>query len=1189
MKLKDDYSGENAPFEGDRTLWLHSLPAGAIVERAMVTVSPADSAFIETFSETTSANHLLARDWGITINSPFQSGWSEVDFHARRTLVSVQGTNLVGATLQVDLGGIYANISATGTIKSPDDPAFEVAANGVLPSLTVSRFRLSRLPFNAATQPSITQLTLRTVPTNVSLRLGETLPVWTRLGELTTSATSPDFAPILNAFLAQSVPENGFYAVPLIVHTDAIARLTIAIDLDFVIAQPVLPPHLPEVTLTYSFSTLPQQDLDLVTAWLPQQAIPLAGRSQAEIQGAFEPTRVAAGDLGEDPITIPVLVSPHCSLAQAFVSNRELAVTGIDLPLGNTEPGLAGLSLSIQADTDGKPFGDALTSAAVVVEKTLPNQSSWGSATLPVPFRVLPGVRLWLILQSLTGNAYWQTTPTGAETDLQCSRDSGLSWRPATVLESPTSPTALFRLRDVPERFTLPVQLQIGRGPGAVRRRLDEFAPLGRVEFSFDFAAALKTYLDSPVLASPCGNGELLSNPDLSQPAHDDASDRLFGFGARWPSSVLTGEVSLSRSVNLSVEKFITLSIGSEPPRLIDCAGNNPKRTTPEEIVAAINQAMGATVAALTSDLRLRISPGRSEGSEDVVELHAWCRPQVPQGWSGVPGRVFRAKRNNRGQVSAVLSAFLAVDAPERLSSNCFLSDPAARPNLTGEPAVLSQQIAVSGNCSYQLRLFFDVDFDFGGNHNQPSIRLPRWEIEWFTVDNLSLGIVSETIDYEHRIGREEPDPYVQTAITQAPPEATQATIRCLQPSPGSLIIEAISFRPTTETVNNGDFAMTDRDGLPLGWQVVGGQVSVDSHGMAVLDGGAEDAILLQELPVTTGIHYVLKVRSYWKSASPLANEPALLPQAGVALQWIGATGLLGDPTEIILSGQRFAEIAWQGQAPTAASQVELRLIQPRQGGILSVDRVSFTPIILQAVPLIFLSEAPGELTVSNPIVTYDVPAPGGFSFFRGENRFSSRSSGFSSALRLDTSTATVLPPSEPFADPSGGGATPFRFAPTAPEPSTREELSASRESSSQQLPHGLTELLAKSSEETRQLIEQAYQSAITEDYLPAIASYSRVLVQMPNQAVKLVIYSLRGNAFRLAGNYEAAIADYNQVIKVLPKSATVYYNRGLSYEALGNSPLAVRDFNSAVSHFRRRGKINIPQQIEQKVKSLQQ
>ncbi len=49
------------------------------------------------------------------------------------------------------------------------------------------------------------------------------------------------------------------------------------------------------------------------------------------------------------------------------------------------------------------------------------------------------------------------------------------------------------------------------------------------------------------------------------------------------------------------------------------------------------------------------------------------------------------------------------------------------------------------------------------------------------------------------------------------------------------------------------------------------------------------------------------------------------------------------------------------------------------------------------------------------------------------------------------------------------------------------------------------------------------------------------------------IIYHNRGNALRSKGDYEKAIADYNEAIKLGPPSAFSYQNRGASKQALGD------------------------------------
>src|SRR5262245_10628351 len=110
MTLTDQYDGSADPFEGDRTIVWRSLPANAKVTRATVTVTPVSPPGGTLFEEEISFTGNQAK-FGATKNTG--SGFVEVDFHKRRTLANVNGTDVrplgtnPGAKLQVDLGGLY--------------------------------------------------------------------------------------------------------------------------------------------------------------------------------------------------------------------------------------------------------------------------------------------------------------------------------------------------------------------------------------------------------------------------------------------------------------------------------------------------------------------------------------------------------------------------------------------------------------------------------------------------------------------------------------------------------------------------------------------------------------------------------------------------------------------------------------------------------------------------------------------------------------------------------------------------------------------------------------------------------------------------------------------------------------------------------------------------------------------------
>ncbi len=1006
MKLTDTYSGANDPFEGDRMIWLRSLPANARVTKATVTLTPAVFIDVIQFDSGTGVGA-----WGVTRDPAAQSKatyWAIAHLHTRRSISAIvasreqaQGSNPPVPTdggrvsVQTDLGGTWVGIASDGTMlttgKQPlvltlTKPGEPTSVD--LPALTTEKIKLTAVSdvngtVNTGGVVTLYGLAIHSFPTNVSVRLGQMPPFWTRPGELAAAATSPDFADVLNTFLADASIENAFYTIPLVVHSDAIAQMDVTLDIDYVIEQRVLPPQLTEITMSYSFSTMPGIDDSLTTVALPRQAIPVAGKSGASVQGQFQPTRVADGPIGEEPESVSVEVSPECSLAQALQSTHEIEVIGVDLPLGKTLTGLAGLNVAIRSDDDGKPSSEVLASAEVRVDKPLPDQSTWGSATLQAPFRILPGVRYWLVLQSQIGKAFWNATrgtavaPAIVEPALQCSRDGGLSWRAATAPAVKEPLAALIRLRNRPERFSIPVQLQIGKGPGAIRRRLDEYAPLGSVEFDFDFAEKLTEHLAKPELASPCGTGELLTNGSFDDPPHDDAARRLFGIDAA-PLFVSgqKGTVDLRQGVDLSVERFITLSNSDSLPRLerIDCAGANPARTRLEEIIDAINKVMGSGAAfEILSETSLPSGTGKL-GLRGDITLRLWCKLAVPDGWLGIPGRVVRV-----GVGVGVGVLLLAPPSLFAAGLPCLDDDISALSPM--EPAELAQRVPVADGCSYLLR----CDFAYAGALTVSETGVPltfaQWQIRW--LDEAGQALATDGADLPVTPATAEGLSKYETRVT-APAGTVEAELRFVQPPPGFLILDDVSFVPTSAALSNGNFQQWETDDtVPSGWMRLSGlleQQVVPETGQPLVglrSGGPDDTVLAQTAEVIPGDRYELQVIARPESppAAGAVTQPDQ-PRARLELRWLGDGGQIGVPVILPLDGRDFPTHAWSGVAPAGAKQAEIRLIQPKGQGNLIVESVSFTRVDLVRVPLIFLAETPGEMTVGDLRVTYDLPTP---------------------------------------------------------------------------------------------------------------------------------------------------------------------------------------------------------------------
>src|SRR5215510_4775096 len=182
MKLRNSVNG-NVPFEGDRVFRWRTIPANAKILSAIATVTPIESqlsgSFIESLDFAPSSLNFGAT---LTTATSPTVAWAEVDFHARRTLAGVIG-NFNSTNLQVDVGGgTYVEINKNGAFKTPSDAAGDLfvlsGSPAPLPGLTVSKLKLTNAGVNPAA-PGLSSVTIRSVPTNVSLRVGELAPFFT--------------------------------------------------------------------------------------------------------------------------------------------------------------------------------------------------------------------------------------------------------------------------------------------------------------------------------------------------------------------------------------------------------------------------------------------------------------------------------------------------------------------------------------------------------------------------------------------------------------------------------------------------------------------------------------------------------------------------------------------------------------------------------------------------------------------------------------------------------------------------------------------------------------------------------------------------------------------------------------------------------------------------------------------------
>lgn len=115
----------------------------------------------------------------------------------------------------------------------------------------------------------------------------------------------------------------------------------------------------------------------------------------------------------------------------------------------------------------------------------------------------------------------------------------------------------------------------------------------------------------------------------FQRPAAQDATACLFGpalsfyIGRDDQPARVTGRRDLSRGVDLSERSKIQLKVDSAASVTIDCAGADPASTRPAEIVAAINTALGDTVASHDGRFMTLSSPTQGPAGEIVLETPA--------------------------------------------------------------------------------------------------------------------------------------------------------------------------------------------------------------------------------------------------------------------------------------------------------------------------------------------------------------------------------------------------------------------------------------------------------------------------------------------------------------------------------------------------------------------------------------
>ena len=867
MIINDRFTGKEVLFQGDRNLTLRSIPVGAQIEQAEASITPVNSSGIvgPSVDDITFTNGTQGTN-GETLTRVFQTpGWVEIDFHRRVSLVSILGSDFDGATLQVDIGGgTFIEVNDKGAFKAPGDLDFGLTGNfHSLPGLAVNRIKLTQA---TGLNLTVTSIKVRNIASNVSLRIGESSPFFIQPGDLVNSQTTVDFASLLQSNLEGLEPNEGFYQVPISLHSDRLTRLDLDINIKLINRQSALPSQLSDVQSSYTYNVTSDAGNSRLTASIPVGARIVSEATDARIEGSFSNSKVVFGGFDEVPAElVTVTVDEGITQAQAFSLNNpkseedaieEIMVDAIDL-LMSSVTSQASLQLDLRADLDGKPGSTSLLTKEVEFQIDIDNAPTpnWTSIALDSPITltesgVIPGKsnQYWLLIQSLRGEVSWAVKSSSLGQGiirLQQSKDGGMSWRETVVSEISEQPEAQFRLRQNSEAFHIPIEVKVGLDDEAQRLSLAQFEPMGRINFSLD--------------------AEELSN---------------------------------------TINKFISIT---------------EKRDCPqgEQLV--------------NSDFELEL---------DLPNF-------TLVGWQ---------------QTGGGLQPF-----GNPLSGISMFDD--------GQISGLSQVVPVVAGCSYELTAIASID---GADS--------RVELIW-SGDNCT-PIRTDELTLNQTLVESSFDSLFSTfqLRASAPELATQVEVRIIVPDDSNGLFDRVSLEATPQAIVNSNLRQIDKSGIRNWTPFPTNALENKMLTVRLIDDAIElsnpsrflqPVALSQSFAMAPGKDFRLE----FNGTSRLdAGEPSIFPMVKLIFSKASTNAENTESVllekELLIHSDGAESHILTGTIPETTNEVEIQLVVPRDTS-LTVRNVLFSCLELREIPITFLSEAPGNLTISDLNVGFEMqPAP---------------------------------------------------------------------------------------------------------------------------------------------------------------------------------------------------------------------
>ncbi|MBE9198877.1 MULTISPECIES: tetratricopeptide repeat protein [unclassified Nodularia (in: cyanobacteria)] len=116
--------------------------------------------------------------------------------------------------------------------------------------------------------------------------------------------------------------------------------------------------------------------------------------------------------------------------------------------------------------------------------------------------------------------------------------------------------------------------------------------------------------------------------------------------------------------------------------------------------------------------------------------------------------------------------------------------------------------------------------------------------------------------------------------------------------------------------------------------------------------------------------------------------------------------------------------------------------------------------------------------------------------------------------------------------------------------------------------------------------LEQGFQHLDEENYQEAIANFNQVLKLEPNNSDA---YFGRGLVNFSLDNYQAAKDDLDKTLEITPNLAYGYYFRGVTRFILNDKPGAITDLRQASTLFTQEGELELAQKADNAIEEIQE